>query len=65
MNAELGEQEHADPLQAHLSELRARSPAHTELLGGTDDPRPIAALQPLALEPARPLPRTENAGHPP
>lgn len=65
MNAELGEQGHADPLQAHLSELRAQLPAHTELLGGTDDPRPIAALESLALELALPLTRIENAGHQP
>ncbi|NEB01171.1 alpha/beta hydrolase [Streptomyces sp. SID13726] len=65
MNAELREEGHADPLDGHLSELRACLPARAELLGGTDDPRPMAALESLARRLALPLTRVEGAGHEP
>ncbi|WP_277816007.1 alpha/beta fold hydrolase [Streptomyces graminilatus] len=39
MNSELGKAGRADPLDAHLDELRACLPARAELLGGADDPR--------------------------
>ncbi|MFD7411599.1 alpha/beta fold hydrolase [Kitasatospora purpeofusca] len=65
MNAELGAEGRADPLDGHLAELRARLPARAELLGGVDDPRPVAALESLALRLALPLTRIEGAGHEP
>lgn len=57
MNAELGAEGRADPLDGHLAELRARPPVRAELLGGVDDPRPVSALESLALRLARPLTR--------
>lgn len=65
MNAELGTDGRADPLDARLDELRACLPARTELLGGADDPRPIAALVSLGLRLELPLTRIEGAGHEP
>ncbi|MFJ5228472.1 alpha/beta fold hydrolase [Kitasatospora sp. NPDC088391] len=65
MNAELGREGRADPLDGHLAELRARLPVRTELLGGVDDPRPVSALESLALLLAVPLTRIEGAGHEP
>lgn len=65
MNAELGAAGRADPLDARLTELRARLPERTELLGGVADPRPLAALEALALRLDRPLIRIADAGHEP
>ncbi|MFJ9948207.1 alpha/beta fold hydrolase [Kitasatospora sp. NPDC091207] len=65
MNAELGSEGRADPLGEHLTELRARLPARAELLGGVDDPRPVSALESLALRLGLPLTRIEGAGHEP
>ncbi|MGD6748975.1 alpha/beta fold hydrolase [Streptomyces sp. BH105] len=65
MNAELGRDGHADPLDARLTELRACLPARTELLAGAGDPRPVEALESLALRLGLPLTRIEDAGHEP
>ncbi|WP_369200144.1 alpha/beta fold hydrolase [Streptomyces sp. PU-14G] len=65
MNAELGKEGRADPLDEHLADLRARLPAWVELLGGADDPRPVSALASLAPRLACPLTRVEAAGHEP
>lgn len=65
MNAELGRAGRADPLDERLAELRACLPARAELLGGRGDPRPLAALESLALRLAVPLTRIEGAGHEP
>ncbi|MFF7586479.1 alpha/beta fold hydrolase [Kitasatospora purpeofusca] len=65
MNAELGAEGRADPLDGHLAELRARLPARAELLGGVEDPRPMSALESLALRLGVPLTRIEGAGHEP
>lgn len=65
MNAELGEDGRADPLDARLAELRACLPARTELLAGARDPRPVEALESLALRLGVPLTRIEDAGHEP
>ncbi|MEU4845592.1 alpha/beta fold hydrolase [Streptomyces gilvosporeus] len=65
MNGELGKERRADPLDEHLPELRECLPARAELLGGADDPRPVSALEPLALRLALPLKRIEGAGHEP
>ncbi|MEV7405208.1 alpha/beta hydrolase [Streptomyces sp. NPDC091267] len=65
MNAELGKERRADPLDGHLSELSACLPVRAELLGGIDDPRPVSALESLALRLGRPLTRIEAAGHEP
>lgn len=65
MNGELGKEGHADPLDGHLGDLRARLPARVEVLGGVDDPRPVSALESLALRLAVPLTRIEGAGHEP
>lgn len=65
MNSELGREGRADPLEQHLDELRARLPARTELLGGADDPRPISALESLALRLEVPLTRIDGGGHEP
>ncbi|MET9387638.1 alpha/beta hydrolase [Streptomyces sp. NPDC002928] len=65
MNSELGREGRADPLDEHLADLRARLPARAELLGGADDPRPVSALESLALRLAVPLTRIEGAGHEP
>ncbi|MCX5536376.1 alpha/beta hydrolase [Streptomyces sp. NBC_00006] len=65
MNAELGTDGRADPLDARLDELRACLPTRTELLGGADDPRPIEALVALGLRLDLPLTRIEGAGHEP
>jgi proline iminopeptidase len=54
-----------DPLDEHLAELRARLPARAELLAGAEDPRPVSALESLALRLALPLTRIEGAGHEP
>ncbi|MFF8268311.1 alpha/beta fold hydrolase [Streptomyces sp. NPDC016562] len=65
MNSELGKAGCADPLDEHLAELRACLPAQAELLGGADDPRPMSALESLALRLGLPLTRVEDAGHEP
>ncbi|MFE1839741.1 alpha/beta fold hydrolase [Streptomyces sviceus] len=65
MNRELGRDGRADPLEAHLAELRTCLPARTEFLGGVDDPRPMSALESLALRLDLPLTRIEDAGHEP
>ncbi|MEW2068913.1 alpha/beta hydrolase [Streptomyces sp. NPDC007346] len=65
MNAELGREGRADPLDDHLTELRTRLPARTELLAATEDPRPLSALEALALRLEVPLTRIDAAGHEP
>ncbi|MFJ4920083.1 hypothetical protein [Streptomyces sp. NPDC088725] len=65
MNGGLGTERHADPLDDHIAELRACLPARAELLGGCDDPRPLSALESLALRLALPLTRIGGAGHEP
>ncbi|MFI8931280.1 alpha/beta fold hydrolase [Streptomyces sp. NPDC053474] len=65
MNRELGEAGRADPLDLHLDTLRARLPTRTELLGGTEDPRPLSALASLAHRLDVPLTRIADAGHEP
>ncbi|MFF8421852.1 alpha/beta fold hydrolase [Streptomyces sp. NPDC015680] len=65
MNGELGKEGRVDPLDEHLAELRACMPARAELLGGANDPRPISALESLALRLDLPLTRIEDAGHEP
>ncbi|MFH8518419.1 alpha/beta fold hydrolase [Streptomyces gelaticus] len=65
MNSELGREGRMDPLDEHLAELRARLPARAELLAGAEDPRPVSALESLALRLALPLTRIEGAGHEP
>ncbi|MEU9321609.1 alpha/beta hydrolase [Streptomyces sp. NPDC048295] len=65
MNGELGKERRADPLGDHLAELRACLPARAELLGGADDPRPVSALETLALRLDLPLTRIDGAGHEP
>ncbi|WP_241968452.1 alpha/beta hydrolase [Streptomyces sp. ICBB 8177] len=65
MNGELGEERRADPLDAHVAELRACLPPRAELLGGADDPRPVSALASLAHRLGLPLTRIEGAGHEP
>jgi proline iminopeptidase len=65
MNSELGEEGRSDPLEQHLDELRACLPARAELLGGADDPRPLSALESLALRLDIPLTCIEGAGHEP
>ncbi|MFD9422810.1 MULTISPECIES: alpha/beta fold hydrolase [unclassified Streptomyces] len=65
MNGELGREGRADPLDERLAELRACLPARAELLGGRGDPRPLAALESLALRLALALTRIEGAGHEP
>ncbi|MFJ3174337.1 alpha/beta fold hydrolase [Streptomyces roseus] len=65
MNGELGGEGRADPLDERLADLRACLPARTELLGGADDPRPVSALESLALRLDLPLTRIEGAGHEP
>ncbi|WP_447041756.1 alpha/beta fold hydrolase [Streptomyces sp. DSM 118878] len=65
MNAELGAEGRADPLDAHLAELRTRLPERAEVLVGACDPRPVSALESLALRLGVPLTRIEGAGHEP
>ncbi|MEU8841545.1 alpha/beta hydrolase [Streptomyces roseus] len=65
MNGELGGEGRADPLDERLADLRACLPARTELLGGAEDPRPVSALESLALRLDLPLTRIEGAGHEP
>lgn len=65
MNAELGADGRADPLDQHLDALRARLPARAELLAGAQDPRPVSALAALARRLGVALTRIENAGHEP
>jgi proline iminopeptidase len=65
MNSELGDERRSDPLEQHLDELRACLPARTEILAGADDPRPLPALEALALRLDVPLTRVEDAGHEP
>ncbi|WJV50987.1 alpha/beta fold hydrolase [Streptomyces flavofungini] len=65
MNDELGSDGRADPLDEHLADLRACLPERAELLAGAGDPRPVSALQSLALRLDLPLTRIEDAGHEP
>ncbi|MEY9909989.1 proline iminopeptidase [Catenulispora sp. MAP12-49] len=65
MNSELGDEGRSDPLERHVDRLRACLPARTEVLGGADDPRPLSALEALALRLDVPLTRIEGAGHEP
>ncbi|GGZ14620.1 hypothetical protein GCM10010387_03450 [Streptomyces inusitatus] len=65
MNRELNAEALTDPLDDHLTDLRAHLPEHTELLAGTEDPRPLAALESLSLRLGLPLTRIEGAGHEP
>lgn len=65
MNAQLGREGRADPLDSHLAELRRCLPARAEILGGVDDPRPLSALEVLASRLALRLTPVESAGHEP
>ncbi|GGV11826.1 alpha/beta fold hydrolase [Streptomyces spectabilis] len=65
MNRELGGAGRADPLDQHLDALRRCLPARVEILGGTEDPRPLSALEALALRLDVPLTRVDGAGHEP
>lgn len=65
MNRDLGKENHADPLDGHLDELRARLPATVEIIGGVGDPRPISALASLAERLGVPLTSIDDAGHEP
>jgi proline iminopeptidase len=65
MNSDLGAEGRSDPLEQHLDELRACLPARAELLGGAEDPRPLPALESLALRLDVPLTRIGGAGHEP
>ncbi|WP_344663370.1 alpha/beta hydrolase [Catenulispora yoronensis] len=65
MNSELSKENHADPIEQHLDELRACLPTHTELLGGVADPRPVSALESLARRLEVPLTRIDGGGHEP
>ncbi|MFF9002045.1 alpha/beta fold hydrolase [Streptomyces achromogenes] len=65
MNADLGKEGRADPLDAHLDRLRSCLPAQVEILGGVHDPRPLSALEALASQLEVPLTRIEDAGHEP
>jgi proline iminopeptidase len=65
MNRELGAESHADPLERHVDALRACLPERVELLGGTEDPRPLSALASLGRRLGVPLTRVVGAGHEP
>lgn len=65
MNSELGKEGRSDPLEQHLDELGGCLPSRAELLGGADDPRPLSALESLALRLDVPLTRIAGAGHEP
>ncbi|MGW2652085.1 alpha/beta fold hydrolase [Streptomyces sp. NPDC001478] len=65
MNRELGKEGRTDPLDEHLVDLRAHLPAQAGLLGGADDPRPLSALESLAIRLGLPLTQIEDAGHEP
>ncbi|MFD7958457.1 alpha/beta fold hydrolase [Streptomyces ardesiacus] len=65
MNDELGSEGRTDPLDEHLGELHACLPVRAEILGGTDDPRPVSALESLALRLDLPLTRIKDGGHEP
>lgn len=65
MNAELGAEARAAPLDERLYELRAALPARAEMLGGDRDPRPVSALAALALRLGLPLTCIGGAGHEP
>lgn len=65
MNRDLNKDNHADPLDDHLDELRTRLPATVEIIGGAGDPRPISALASLAERLEVPLTSIDNAGHEP
>ena len=65
MNRELGQENGADPLDLHLEELSARLPPSVEILGSTGDPRPLSALESLAVRLGVRLTRIDGAGHEP
>lgn len=65
MNAELGTEARAAPLDDYLDALRVCLPERSELLGGARDPRPVSASASLALRLGLPLKRIEGAGHEP
>jgi proline iminopeptidase len=65
MNRDLGAENRADPLDGHLDQLRARLPAQTEILGGSRDPRPLAALASLGERLGVPVTAIDGAGHEP
>src|SRR6185312_6857331 len=65
MNSELGKEARADPLDQHLDALRTSLPPRTEMLGGAQDPRPLSALEALALRLEVPLTAIEGGGHEP
>jgi proline iminopeptidase len=65
MNRELGEEGRTDPLDQHVDALRGCLPAQVEILGGAEDPRPLAALASLGHRLGVPLTRIADAGHEP
>lgn len=65
MNSELGNERRSDPLDLHLDELSARLPPQIEILGSADDPRPLSALESLAVRLDVRLTRIDGAGHEP
>jgi proline iminopeptidase len=65
MNRELGEEGRTDPLDQYVDVLRGCLPAQVEILGGSEDPRPLSALASLGHQLGVPLTRITNAGHEP
>ncbi|WP_250035150.1 alpha/beta fold hydrolase [Paractinoplanes maris] len=65
MNAQLNAATRADPLEAHLDELRDRRPPATVIIGGAGDSRPAGALRRLGTRLGCDVVIIPGAGHAP
>lgn len=65
MNAQLNAAKKADPLEAHVPELRGRLPPGSVIIGGEHDSRPAAALRRLAHQLDCAVTLIPDAGHSP
>ncbi|MGW3347067.1 alpha/beta fold hydrolase [Nonomuraea rubra] len=63
MNAQLNAAAKADPLEAHVDELRACLPPGTVIIGGEGDSRPADALRRLGTRLGREVVIVPGAGH--
>ncbi|TYB62303.1 alpha/beta hydrolase [Nonomuraea sp. PA05] len=65
MNAQVRASEKADPLEAHVDELRERLPAGAVIIGGEGDSRPAGALRRLGARLGCQVAIIPDAGHHP
>jgi proline iminopeptidase len=65
MNSQLTAANKADPLEAHLDELRERMPPASVIIGGAGDSRPAESLRDLGTRLDCEVVMIDGAGHQP